>query len=128
MNGANIRAVDGVRLTNYLNTHVINTLYGGVTTIIASPQGSNLVSGQSAAFYLLNKTVIDNAIISPNASLDINIGYYVRNPDVSSVSSQIAQLRSLFNLARSGFMDETIIPFRNVLDGIIPLVACESNR
>jgi hypothetical protein len=123
MNGANIKAVDGIRLTNYRNRYVVDTLFGGVTTIIASPQGSHLVSGQSTAFYLLNNTVIDDVLISSSSSLDIHLGAFIYDNDVASVSSQIAQLRSYFTSAVLNPPDELSIPFQNVLNRTIPLVA-----
>jgi len=123
MNGANIRAADGIRLTFYQNRYVVDTLFGGVTTIIATPQGAHLVSGQSAAFYLLNNTVLDDVLISPNSSLDIHLGAFIYDSSVGSISSQIAQLRSYFNAAVPNTTDERFIPFRHVLDGTIPLVA-----
>jgi len=117
--------VDGIRLSSYLNRHLIAAFDSGVTTIVATPQGSQLVGGQSAVFFSIPGALIDYALISSNASLDVHLGNTVSSTGFPSFSGQIAELRRLFNAVVSppGNLDALSQPFRDVLDRKIPLVA-----
>jgi len=87
------------------------------------------VGGQSAAFHPIPGIVIDDALVSINStSLDITVGNAASTASGSSttsISSQIAALRSLFNSAKNlslGDYDEFLQPFLDVLDKKIALV------
>lgn len=53
-------------------------------------QGTNLVSGIGGAFYTQGLTIND-ALISPNVSLDIHIGNSAKRGSYTSISSQISR-------------------------------------
>eukprot|EP01124_Arcella_intermedia_P022133 TRINITY_DN3237_c0_g1_i1.p1 TRINITY_DN3237_c0_g1~~TRINITY_DN3237_c0_g1_i1.p1 ORF type:complete len:894 (+),score=157.84 TRINITY_DN3237_c0_g1_i1:41-2722(+) len=119
-NGANIRAIDGVRLNNYKNRHLEAAFNGSVTISIVSPQTIELVAGQSFAIHLL-PTTKEHVLISPTPrSLDVHIGH-PQDTSLGSVSNQIATLRQYFMSAYNSTNPETQI-FRDVLDKRIPLV------
>eukprot|EP01124_Arcella_intermedia_P022134 TRINITY_DN3237_c0_g1_i3.p1 TRINITY_DN3237_c0_g1~~TRINITY_DN3237_c0_g1_i3.p1 ORF type:complete len:974 (+),score=164.83 TRINITY_DN3237_c0_g1_i3:145-2922(+) len=119
-NGANIKAIDGVRLNNYKNRHLEAAFNGSVTISIVSPQTIELVAGQSFAIHLL-PTTKEHVLISPTPrSLDVHIGH-PQDTSLGSVSNQIATLRQYFMSAYNSTNPETQI-FRDVLDKRIPLV------
>jgi len=102
----------------WMPKHLAAAWAGGVTTIVVSPMGSNLVAGVSVAF-LSHGLTIDDALVKDVVGLHIHLGNAAKGSQyTSSVSGQFAQLRSLF-LAANG----TGSNMELALQGIIPVVA-----
>jgi len=115
-----IRAADGIRFQSFMNRHMSATWAGGVTTVVTSPQGNNLVAGQAVAFYA-HGTTMDDAVAKTVVSLDIHIGNNAKTGGgLGSISGQISQLRDLF-IMNSG--NHSVGPVADALNKIIPVVA-----
>jgi imidazolonepropionase-like amidohydrolase len=112
---SDIRAADGIRLNSIL---VWAAWAGGVTTQIARPQGSALISGTSAAFYTYG-TIARDAVYDNEVALHITVGNAAKAGGyTSSVSGQFASLRSSFNAAK----DDNTSTIYKVLNGSLPAV------
>jgi len=114
---SDLKAMDGIFFQQWHNRHMEATWKGGVTTVVTSPQGTNLVGGVGVAFFT-HGTVIDDALIKSSTSLHVHLGNAAKDGSsaAGSVSAQIGTLRAILQANNS----ESISA---VLSGQIPLVA-----
>ncbi|GAA5966695.1 hypothetical protein JCM3765_007601 [Sporobolomyces pararoseus] len=115
-----VRAIDGL---SFGGKHLVVAEESGVGKAITAPNGNGFYRGLSVAFRTGAKNILDSeAIVGSEAALHVQIGHY-KGSQEPSVSTQIAQLRSLLF---EGFDDSFASPSKNyfslVVKGEIPLV------
>ncbi|GAA6021304.1 hypothetical protein JCM11491_005797 [Sporobolomyces phaffii] len=87
-----VRAVDGL---SFGGKHLVVAEESGVANAITAPNGNGFYRGISVAFRTGAKNILESeAIISDRAALHVAIGHY-KGSQEPSVSTEIAQLRSL---------------------------------
>jgi len=102
-------------LNNYKARHTSAAWAAGVTTLINSPQGTNLIKGLGVAFHSYGP-LLDDAMIEDEVALHATVGNDAKAADVTSITSQMARLRSLFEGAAPNSA------YKSVVDGTLPLV------
>jgi hypothetical protein len=122
-----IQSIDGLHFNAYYSKQMKAAWRGGVTSIINGPQGTNLVSGIGGAFYTQGLTIND-ALISPNVSLDIHIGNSAKRGSYTSISSQISSLRIFFQNNSTTIINDvlqrkiSVVAYVNQVDEITAVV------
>ncbi|GAA5986559.1 hypothetical protein JCM5350_001371 [Sporobolomyces pararoseus] len=115
-----VRAIDGL---SFGGKHLVVAEESGVGKAITAPNGNGFYRGISVAFRTGAKNILDSeAIVGAEAALHVQIGHY-KGSQEPSVSTQIAQLRSLL----FDGLDESFAPpsknyFSLVVKGELPLV------
>lgn len=113
-NSGRIHAADGLRLNA---KHVWAAWAGGVTSQVAAPQGTSLITGTSAAFYT-HGTIAADAIYADQVAVHIAIGNAAKkSAQTNSVSGQFAALRTIFRAT-----DDPTDPVFMALNGTLPFV------
>ncbi|GAA5942389.1 uncharacterized protein JCM15063_006228 [Sporobolomyces koalae] len=87
-----VRAIDGL---SFGGKHLVVADESGVGKAITAPNGNGFYRGISVAFRTRAKNILDHeAIVEAEAALHVALGHY-KGAQEPSVSTQIAQLRSL---------------------------------
>ncbi|KAL1759392.1 hypothetical protein FB107DRAFT_205135 [Schizophyllum commune] len=111
--GALIRAVDGLQ---YTTRDALIANRAGVTTGVVAPTSYGFLSGLSTAFSTGAAHKLESgAVVKPITALHVAISL----GSSTSVSTQIAALRKLL---LGGGEGEVALAFRDVVDGVLPLV------
>ena len=124
VSAVDVRAVDGIRMWT---RHVRSTYRSGVTAAVSQPMGSNILAGQSVAFYTVSNStdpVRDPAVlISDAVALHANIGNGVKGAGLTaSISGQLAQLGRYFEAVPEVPTNEEERALARALNGDIPFV------
>jgi len=88
-----VLASEGTRFNVLASRKLSSAWKGGVTTTIAKPMGSNVVTGISAAFFTQGVS-LEGSLIKDVTALHIAVGNDARS---SSISTEFAELRALFS-------------------------------
>jgi len=113
-NSGRVLAADGLRLNA---KHVWAAWAGGVTSQIAAPMGTSLITGTSAAFYT-HGTIAADALFVDQVAVHIAIGNGAKISTVTgSISGQFAALRNIFRST-----DDPTDPVYQALNGALPFV------
>jgi len=113
-NSGRVHAADGLRLNA---KHVWAAWAGGVTSQIAAPLGTSLITGTSAAFYT-HGTIAADALFDTQVAVHLAIGNAAKqSTQTNSISGQFAELRSIFKATT-----DPTDPVFLALNGTIPFV------